>query len=1404
MALLLPGPIGSKVYDSVDELQSADLNKSSFVKQYYKNYSAEADLSLLSPVNEGGGGGWFFWDKTVPKTLHDGGLFISPTVPYDGTRSGLEDFLNGVGETDPTGSGVWVRQFTGHVFASFYGAVGNNIADDQPPIQKALDRVRALNLIAFVGAGNVFRTKTVEITGTCRVKKFLAVPAGVRLYGSDHTLSYPNQNSGFRNDYNYVNGPVIYADAECELFNERVATQNKQDNCVIIAFADSSAIEGIVVDGYDLPYGSWFPSIYCRNPVTNLGASNSFEGLLKVIDPDDSRQAGNLRITTEQVPAFYLGNSWHAGYQLMAAGGNRTGIGPGTTTFTDINPANPYQWDVIEGTLPSGVSVSKSGWVTCSSPTTPSETFIKLRVADASGASRTKDLIFQVMGKYINPEASGSLPPATVNTGYLYQPTLVNDDGVPHYWWLINGPKGLVINRTTGVISGTPDALSFGEYKIKIAITTQVDTSEYNRNALIDSIEYDFEVTNSADIRLTIGRLPNATLNTPYQGVLYAFGGVAPYTWEIDTTATLPFGFQNTQPGFPTTSSPGPGLTFTGDGSRAIVSGTPTSTGGYHFQVKVTDSLGRFFGSLVIFSVAVAPQPQLRLPINTNIPVAVKGQPYSYQVTATQDGCTFEGVGFPTGISMNAAGLISGTPTGAPVANGISCTFGAKVSKVHSRNFKTGAGIKFNGKTNVHIFKDIFLSSCDVGMSSDNMFDSRFESFYIFQCRIGMEMGGGTAANTYINGRIEYIYEFGTTALFANDNIFTAVYWDTCGLAAITTDRCKNWTIGDCVFYRSGRRVAPRGKNYDPESFSKWSTHINLLQSDNFTISGNTFIRGSQDEGGSAFLRRYEENSLRDWVRPYTCLNLEDSKKVVVTGNNMAGCTRESVVSQVVPFLLTDNDITLENNIVQYRNAFNTIKTNYKETGNIFANANKANFTSEGDEEASDEFFSSTSLLLHGNELVDRSARAYTLSSTDVTVNSSSFAVGTGSLSFNGSSSVLSPNVSDNASSSAGFYFGHAPWTIDLIVNPTRNNVPQTLIDFGTNNESTTFAIALDANGKLVLARNRTTGGQTTDFVSTETIPTGQFTYISVCKTGNTLGDVRIYINSLLVGTLLSEFDNRFIISGFNRPVIGRGGFTSATDFYQGLIQEVRITKGVSRYGTLETIPTQTKPWPDANFGVVSANTLIYAPKVGVSKESYWGDRSYSVKIGPISSIAKPLIITRKSKVDIVSELRSGNGSFVSGLVNPGKYYYNITKQSETGATVYAYQECEFRTWLVKLGDVDQFNEMRGNLLNIVFYARANNLERVSIFNEFYAGTSDNNFAVDGGFFTQFTLTPFWRKYYFTMEFPAYELVRLNASNCNALLKFVMDDKSKSYDWDFGGFMIYPADGKFGHRRFIE
>ncbi len=56
------------------------------------------------------GGGVFVWDPLMPRSMHNGGTVVSPTVPAYTAQPGLADYLAGVGETEPSASGAFVRR----------------------------------------------------------------------------------------------------------------------------------------------------------------------------------------------------------------------------------------------------------------------------------------------------------------------------------------------------------------------------------------------------------------------------------------------------------------------------------------------------------------------------------------------------------------------------------------------------------------------------------------------------------------------------------------------------------------------------------------------------------------------------------------------------------------------------------------------------------------------------------------------------------------------------------------------------------------------------------------------------------------------------------------------------------------------------------------------------------------------------------------------------------------------------------------------------------------------------------------------------------------------------------------------------------------------------------------------
>ncbi|HEJ1718279.1 TPA: right-handed parallel beta-helix repeat-containing protein [Pseudomonas aeruginosa] len=61
------------------------------------------------------GGGVFVWDPLMPRSMHNGGTVVSPTVPAYTAQPGLADYLAGVGETEPSASGAFVRRIENNI-----------------------------------------------------------------------------------------------------------------------------------------------------------------------------------------------------------------------------------------------------------------------------------------------------------------------------------------------------------------------------------------------------------------------------------------------------------------------------------------------------------------------------------------------------------------------------------------------------------------------------------------------------------------------------------------------------------------------------------------------------------------------------------------------------------------------------------------------------------------------------------------------------------------------------------------------------------------------------------------------------------------------------------------------------------------------------------------------------------------------------------------------------------------------------------------------------------------------------------------------------------------------------------------------------------------------------------------
>ena len=154
------------------------------------------------------------------------------------------------------------------------------------------------------------------------------------------------------------------------------------------------------------------------------------------------------------------------------------------------------------------------------------------------------------------------------SAGANYGPvSLQAQGGTPPYSWSLSSgsfPPGLLLNASTGTITGTASPAASGTYTFLLTVTDARFTS-FSRSV---SITINGTGTGSSRVSITSpGTLPSGTVGQSYTQTLTA-AGTPPYRW---TAAQIPAG-------------------LTLDATTGILSGTPTTAGAFSLAVQVTDA----------------------------------------------------------------------------------------------------------------------------------------------------------------------------------------------------------------------------------------------------------------------------------------------------------------------------------------------------------------------------------------------------------------------------------------------------------------------------------------------------------------------------------------------------------------------------------------------------------------------------------------------------------------------------------------------------------------------------------------------------------------------------------------------------------------------------------------------
>ena len=196
---------------------------------------------------------------------------------------------------------------------------------------------------------------------------------------------------------------------------------------------------------------------------------------------------------------------------------------------------------------------------------------------------------------------------AAPNVGASYSQALGATGGNPPYTFAQTGgslPPGLSFSGNT--ISGTPDQA--GAYSVTFTVTDNggvTGTKSYPLTVPVPTI--------------TIAPLANANLNTPYNQALSASGALAPYSFSLYSSDTLPAGLSL---------------------NNGVISGTPTALGTHNFRIEAVDSSPNRLGpqrgpyrNVISLSINVQNVPPTANPVSATVSYGSAANPIPLNIT---------------------------------------------------------------------------------------------------------------------------------------------------------------------------------------------------------------------------------------------------------------------------------------------------------------------------------------------------------------------------------------------------------------------------------------------------------------------------------------------------------------------------------------------------------------------------------------------------------------------------------------------------------------------------------------------------------------------------------------------------------------------------------------------------
>jgi len=331
----------------------------------------------------------------------------------------------------------------------------------------------------------------------------------------------------------------------------------------------------------------------------------------------------------------------------LAGCGNTTLIyvtlAPSATQSLDSGQSVTLTATVLNDPSNAGVTWSLNGAGTLSSQTTTSVVYTAPASATAAATASVtavpvKNTLFAAATEILlNPApviTSTMLTPGVVGIAYSVQ-LVATGGSAPLTWTLTSGslPVGMTLS-SAGLISGTATAVGSSNFTVKV--TDAATTPLSSLQALTLNIT-------APTLSITTASIGNGVVGKALSTQLSLSGGIAPYTWSV-VSGALPTGV--------TLSSGG------------LLSGTPAGAGIYSFTAQVKDTepapqtaqksfTFTVYSALVITTTSLT-GGSLHNAYSTTLQYAGGTVPVIWSLASGS---------LPTGLSLSAAGVISGTPT---------------------------------------------------------------------------------------------------------------------------------------------------------------------------------------------------------------------------------------------------------------------------------------------------------------------------------------------------------------------------------------------------------------------------------------------------------------------------------------------------------------------------------------------------------------------------------------------------------------------------------------------------------------------------------------------------------------------------------------------------------------------